>query len=124
MLRWYIIPRNRWFNIYLHKIVRSDDDRALHDHPWWSVSFLLSGEYTEISSSGMQVYSRGSVIFRRPEYRHRLVVNDDQHVWTLFLTGPKVREWGFWCPKGFVVWQDFVDRNDTGSVGRGCGEME
>ena len=34
--RWHIIPRNRYFNIYLHKFVGSDDDRALHDHPWRS----------------------------------------------------------------------------------------
>jgi hypothetical protein len=34
MLRWWIIPRNKFFNIYLHRFLRSDDDRALHDHPW------------------------------------------------------------------------------------------
>ena len=28
MLRWYLIPRNRRFNIYLHKFLRDDDDRA------------------------------------------------------------------------------------------------
>ena len=27
--RWYVIPRNPLFNIYLHQILRSDDDRAL-----------------------------------------------------------------------------------------------
>jgi hypothetical protein len=34
LLRWWIIPRNRWCNVYLHKILRDDDPRALHDHPW------------------------------------------------------------------------------------------
>ena len=47
MLRWWIIPRNRWFNVYLHNFLRSDDDRAHHDHPWWNFSILLRGEYTE-----------------------------------------------------------------------------
>jgi hypothetical protein len=28
MLRWYLIPRNRFCNIYLHHFLRSDDDRA------------------------------------------------------------------------------------------------
>ncbi len=28
LLRWYLIPQNRFFNVYLHKILRSDDDRA------------------------------------------------------------------------------------------------
>ena len=34
LLRWFVIPRNPVFNIYLHRFLRSDDDRALHDHPW------------------------------------------------------------------------------------------
>src|SRR5580704_9904819 len=49
MRRWWVIPRNRIFNIYLHHFLRSDDDRALHDHPSWNVSILLKGEYTEWS---------------------------------------------------------------------------
>lgn len=46
-LRWHVIPRNRWFNIYVHKWIESDDDRALHDHPYHNASILLSGEYRE-----------------------------------------------------------------------------
>lgn len=42
LLRWWVIPRNRFFNVYLHKFLRDDDDRALHDHPWWSMSIILS----------------------------------------------------------------------------------
>lgn len=38
MKRWWLIPRNKWFNIYLHQFMRDDDDRALHDHPWWGPS--------------------------------------------------------------------------------------
>ena len=30
LLRWYLIPRNPFVNVYLHKFLRSDDDRALH----------------------------------------------------------------------------------------------
>jgi hypothetical protein len=47
MRRWWIIPRNRFLNIYLHQILRDDDDRALHDHPWWNVSIILRGGYFE-----------------------------------------------------------------------------
>ena len=47
MRRWWVIPRNRFFNVYLHLFLRSDDDRALHDHPWVNLSFLLHGDYTE-----------------------------------------------------------------------------
>lgn len=126
MLRWYLIPRNRWFNVYLHKIVRDDDDRALHDHPWWSVSLLLRGKYIEVTPAGLGVmyrhYGLGSVIIRRPTHRHRLELPEGKPAWTLFFTGPKVRTWGFWCPRGFVPWHEFVNQNDRGNTGRGCGE--
>lgn len=31
--RWYIF-RTKYVSLFLHKFVRSDEDRALHDHPW------------------------------------------------------------------------------------------
>jgi hypothetical protein len=43
--RWWVIPRNRWFNIYLQEILQDDDDRALHDHPWVNCSIILRGSY-------------------------------------------------------------------------------
>src|SRR4051812_39395778 len=72
MLRWFVIARNRWFNIYLHKICRDDDDRALHDPPWASLSIILRGGYREITPSGAKTYGVGHVIGRGSEYRHRL----------------------------------------------------
>lgn len=47
MLRWWKIMRNAYFNIYLHNVLRSDDDTALHDHPWWNFSIVLQGGYYE-----------------------------------------------------------------------------
>lgn len=121
MLRWYLLPRNRWFNVYLHKIVRDDDDRALHDHPWWSLSIILSGAYCEHTTRGTEVYSAPWFRLRSSRFAHRLeVVNGP--VWTLFITGPRVREWGFHCPKGWIPWQEFCDSTNHGNVGRGCGE--
>lgn len=120
MHRWYILPRNRWFNIYLHKFLNDDDDRALHDHPWPSVSFLLSGNYVEYTPSNMRRYRAGSVVFRRASHAHRIELPGGQPCWTLFITGPVVREWGFHCPKGWRHWKEFVDDRDRGQVGRGC----
>lgn len=126
MLRWYLIPRNRWLNLYLHKFMRDDDDRALHDHPWNFVSIMLWGQYTEITAMGTAGKVRGfpDVAFRSAEHRHRVVLDErnGQPVpcWTLVFTGPKVREWGFWYPKGFVPWQDFVAHDDHGNIGKGC----
>lgn len=123
MLRWWIIPRNKWFNIYLHKFLRSDDDRALHDHPWANVSYLLAGTYIEhsILAGGVQRavrYGKGQFKFRWPRTAHRIEI--DQPTWSLFITGPVVRTWGFHCPKGWRPWMTFVDQRDSGSVGRGC----
>lgn len=130
MLRWYVIPRNPIFNIYIHKFLRDDDDRALHDHPWWFVSLILKGGYTEIVPSpdgwGNIALARNflSLAFRRATHRHRVILRhkNGQTVpcWTLIVTGRKYRTWGFWCPKGFVPWHEFVDQNDSGNVGRGC----
>ena len=123
MCRWYIIPRNRWFNIYLHKIVRDDDDRALHDHPWVSVSFILDGSYREITPHGRRVIGAGQVKLRSATYAHRLELLGGP-AWTLFVTGPRVRTWGFWCPKRWVPWQEFCHPSDSAKVGKGCGEAE
>lgn len=131
MLRWYLIPRNPWLNVYLHKFLRDDDDRALHDHPWWFISFVIRGGYHEKTEDGWITRRAPSIGFRRAEHRHRVSLfwtpDGDEHggrqpCWTIVMTGRKSRTWGFWCPKGFVPWHEFVSHTDEGNVGRGCGE--
>ena len=124
MERWYVIPRNAEFNIYYHRVLRSDDDRALHDHPWASISVMCAGKLIEHTPEGSQLLEKGAVVFREPNFTHRLELIDDEPCETLFITGPKVRDWGFHCPKGFVPWQKFVARDHTGSIGVGCVEMD
>lgn len=121
MHRWHVIPRNRWFNVYVHKIMKDDDDRALHDHPWASVSFMLRGIMREVMDGGRRrVLLPGIVpLYRSATFKHRLEVAKGP-VWTIFITGPRIREWGFWCPRGFVPWTQFVDSKDRGIKGRGC----
>jgi hypothetical protein len=134
MLRWWVIPRNRFFNIYLHRIERSDDDRALHDHPWLNCSIVLRGGYREVMPEHAPSVSwpvppqrnvwrgPGSIVLRRPSAAHRLEVADGRACWSLFITGPNVRDWGFWCPRGWKKWTDFVDMTNPGAIGPGCGE--
>lgn len=45
--RWRLIPRNKHFNIYLHKIVGYDQEPFAHDHPWDHYSVVLRGGYDE-----------------------------------------------------------------------------
>lgn len=113
--RWWLIPRNRWMNVYLHQFLRDDDDRALHDHPWPWISIVLRGEYIEhtIASGGIRKerrYGAGSIRMRLPWHAHRLALPPGQHeTWTLFITGPRVRKWGFHHPaRGWVHWKDWV----------------
>lgn len=149
MRRWWVIPRNRFFNIYLHNVCRDDDDRALHDHPWWSISVILLGGYWEHTPKGKFLRQEGSIHFRKATAAHRLELRrgapgsiaEWEHsngyntsgkpiavipAWTIFITGPKVREWGFHCPKGWMHWRDFIGvkegeaRGDE--VNKGCGE--
>ena len=120
--RWWVIPRNNFANQYLHDIRRSDDDRAFHDHPWHNTSFLIFGSYIEHTPDGRFVREAGDVIERPAHALHRLELIPGERAISLFSTGPKVREWGFDCPHGWVHWQDFTSAEDSSKTGRGCGE--
>lgn len=141
MLRWWLFPRNRWFNIYLHDFRRDDEDRALHDHPWPSLSILLRGGLTETyapipalaaepAHHVTRTLAPGAVVWRGPRFAHRLALPLDADLnpspaITLFIVGPRLREWGFWCPKaspagGWREWTEFVSPNNPGAVGPGC----
>jgi len=134
--RWWLV-RNRWCAIYLHQFLRDDDDRALHDHPWANVSIVLRGGYIEVtpgyySTDGVgrtrpafDAVTRttrfaGDVVRRSATDAHRIELFGTAECWTLFLCGPIVRDWGFWCPQGWRPWQEFVDSKDKGRSGRGC----
>lgn len=124
MLRWWILPRNRWFNAYLHHFLKDDDDRALHDHPFWSLSLTLDGDLMEIyrkrGTDRLRTVETGDLILRSGRFAHRMIV--PRPSWTLFITGPRYREWGFLCKSGWKPWQEFVAANSPGERGRGCGE--
>jgi hypothetical protein len=170
MLRWWLTPWSGWFRdveinpeakrwrkiahriirlvpgAYLHKFLRDDDDRALHDHPWWSLSIIICGAYIEHLQDGSRRFcNRWSITFRRAKHRHRIELYNNVWVkkkvngewvdihykkmpaWTIFITGPKIREWGFWCPSywtgentRFIHWKKFVSATDRGNIGRGC----
>ena len=120
MRRWWVVPRNISANVYLHEILHSDDDRALHDHPWANTSFLIDGSYIEHTPDGRFVREPGALVERQAGDAHRLEILRGGRAISLFLTGPVIREWGFHCPQGWRPWREFVDARDTGKIGRGC----
>lgn len=62
----------------------------------------------------------GDVVFRCASTPHRLEIDGNACV-TLFLTGPKVRAWGFHCPQGWKHHRDYVaNAKGVSTVGAGC----
>jgi hypothetical protein len=125
--RHWLIPRNRVFNVYVHEFLRSDDDRALHDHPWlFNASWLIDGEYTEHIPGGLRFRKAGDIVLRLGPAPHRvelwdsMLTSEPMPCWTVFLTGPRIREWGFHCKRGWIHWKRFTAANDPGAVGKGC----
>lgn len=127
LLRWHVIPRNRFGCIYVHEFLRDDDDRALHDHPWPSLTYVVAGAYDDhtIEAGGIHKRDRlgsGAFKFRMPSQAHRVEIVARPCV-TVFIRGPVVREWGFHCEQaGWVHWKDFVATGDRGAIGRGCNQ--
>ena len=142
--RWCLIPHNRFLNVYLHRFLGSDEDAALHNHPWWSIGMILKGKYLEYfqANYGSEIIVRLVTKFK-PKIRstrcfHRVKLfntykcsncnierNIEEevycwscregsmlyhtcNVWTIFITGPKIQDWGFLCPKGFIDHKDAI----------------
>lgn len=152
LLRWWLMPWREWQErakaspkwwmraaarvvgmipqVYLHNFRRSDDDRALHDHPWlFNASVLLRGyywEHTPDAPAAGHLRGPGDFVWRWLGAPHRVQLAEpgdalaEHEVWTVFIVGPKVREWGFHCPRGWVHWRDFTAPDDKGGIGKGC----
>lgn len=109
LIRYYIYPRNPRSDlderpsIKIHKILKSDDDDFLHDHPWDFASLILKGKYyEELEESRIKKFRPGKINFKPARQFHRLHLKTDK-VWTLVVTGKRKREWGF-----FVPWEEYL----------------
>jgi hypothetical protein len=89
------------FSIRLHHWIASDDDRFQHDHPWAFITFVLKGGYTDVSPQGKQRMGKWAIAFRPALHRHTVQV-DKGGSWTIMITGPQTRNWGFWVKDKFV----------------------
>jgi hypothetical protein len=102
MKRWRFF-RTRWFGLRFHHILRSDDDRELHDHPFTFISFILTGGYWEHTMDGRRTwYGPGSIVVRNADTLHKIELKDGKSAWTFVITGPLTRQWGFWTDHGWV----------------------
>jgi hypothetical protein len=99
VIRWKL--EARLGSVRLHHWLKPDDDRAFHDHPWWFATVMLRGCYTDRSPAGDDVLMAGSARVRPALHQHT-VIPGEHGAWTLMLTGPKSRAWGFWREGRFL----------------------
>lgn len=129
MERYYLFIRDRTgffkyfpFNIMLHRFLKSDPD-DLHDHPWPYCSIILRGGYwehtladqtSEITTTVRKWWGPGSIRFSPSTRLHRIelsqnAIDGTQQVWTLFIPGIKIRDWGFITPSGWINNEDYLN---------------
>lgn len=116
------LPGNR--RIYLHHFVGDDWSRDPHDHPkaFWSIG--LWGGYVEevferrpvrIGRLPLRLVLAHTLRWRAPwirrfpaEHIHRIRLADGRHAWTLVITGPETRPWGFWRDSRWVHYLTYL----------------
>ena len=120
--RYYLFLKERDhfpFNVFLHKFLKSDPD-DVHDHPWPYTTIILRGGYWEwipiFDSVGRKTgeiqHWRGPGHFRTCSATsyHRIELDPNITAWTLFMPGPKQREWGFLVKNKWVQWQEYLQQ--------------
>jgi hypothetical protein len=114
LTRWYVMPRNRLFNVYLHHVTGDDPDINLHDHPWvFNSSIVLRGRILEEMPGKDRVLEIGSFTTRLGRAPHRLLLDTPDSL-TLFITGPKIRKWGFYTPTGWSSSKTYLRADGNG----------
>jgi hypothetical protein len=82
------------YSIRIHKWIRSDDKRYMHNHPWWFLTFILKGSYTDVSNKGEEFLKRFSFRFRLANHSHYVSIPKTGAV-TILITGRPKQKWGF-----------------------------
>jgi len=95
--RRYRLLKLPWFAVYLHHILRADEDSHEHTHPWNFLSIVLRGCYTERSLG--KVLTR-SFLQHPIAYSNRIrphkILELKRPTWTLFFTfGRHQDNWGY-----------------------------
>lgn len=122
-------PRWTWLpSVRLHRIMRPDMDRALHNHPWPARTIVLRGWYIEERLCDPEVAPPGAYPCRayddqwrysvarhvgytgtlNPDTFHRITEVSPGGVWTLFFTWRKAASWGFLVDGKVVPWREYL----------------
>lgn len=113
--RWSLWLPFGW-SLKIHKIVRADDDRCQHDHPWNFIRIILWGGYVEergskrVTLKPWRPWAPWRIYPAVGVFKHRIdrLLNGEFN-WSLILCSPKVRSWGFFTREGWIPWKKFVE---------------
>lgn len=99
-------------SIRLHKWVRSDDKRYMHDHAWNFRTFVLKGYYHDISEyNGAEICERVKwTAYRKATHKHFVDIPKGG-AWTLLFCSKPYRKWGFWVNGKFYRPLRFFSRH-------------
>lgn len=122
ILRLHVV-KTPWFAVCLHWIKKADAEPWLHDHPVSFLSLILRGGYVEKRWSHrkgeyLKLNSWFNFVRGSDADRHRIILARSNTL-TLCFMGPKVREWGFHMPDGWIMWKDYYKRLRAGEDMRG-----
>jgi hypothetical protein len=98
--RW--LAETPWASVRVHHWTGPDDDRAFHDHPWPFLTFVIRGGYIDFHPGGFDMLWAPAVRFRPALHRHTVIPHPEAGAWTVLLTGPIIRPWGFWQGEKFT----------------------
>ena len=98
-------PVKRGAAVMLHWFHGADPQPDPHDHPVSFLSIVLRGGYVEWRPGNPRHRVRWFNFLRATDV-HRILEVEPGTV-TLVFSGPKVREWGFWTPTGWVGWREY-----------------
>jgi hypothetical protein len=123
--RRYRLLSTPWFNIYVHNILASDEDRDPHDHPWSFIAFMFWGSYLEEWLGAYEDWSywnppkgfghdlrksirqMGSLYYHNAKDFHKITLRTPS-VWTLvFASGRKRPGWGYQTRQGWIQFQEY-----------------
>lgn len=98
-------------SIRVHQILRADDSRDMHDHPWNARSVILRGWYIEERELDAPCFREtGSTATLRYNEFHRIDAISHPSVWTLFITWKRRGAWGFKVNGQKVDRRDYIVR--------------
>lgn len=125
-------------SVRVHHIMRPDNDRDLHDHPWNARTIILRRWYREerplakVSIDDLLRHCRSDVVVagqaravldRTAGYTGRLLFGEyhrisevaEGGVWTLFITWRKRGTWGFMVDGKKVPWRTYLGLDEEGA---------